>query len=151
MKAKMKCNILFPIATAVMAVVWMYKGFFEYGLWDATAGCPADGLFPVIIGAMLLISSIVNMAGSLKEEAVTFDKKALVLLTALVLIYITTEYIGFLPALFIFYVLWLFFFAKVGWKNTVIATVVMFAIVYFAFTVWLKIAFPTGMLFDMMR
>lgn len=149
MKAKMKINFLFPVATAVMAIVWMYKGFFEYGLWDETAGCPADGLFPVIIGGMLLIASIINVAGSLKEEAVIFEKKALVLLASLVLIYISVNYIGFLPALFLFYVLWLLFFAKVGWKNTVIAATVMFVIVYFAFTVWLKISFPAGMLFEL--
>lgn len=147
MKADIKLNFLFPIATAIMAVVWMYKGFFEYGLWDKGAGCPADGLFPVIIGAMLLIASLINMISSFKEEAVTFEKKALILLAALVLIYAFTKYIGFLPALFIFYVLWLLFFAKVGWKNTVIAAIVMFSIVYFAFSVWLKIPFPTGIFF----
>lgn len=151
MKTNMKLNFLFPAATAIMAIVWMYKGLFEYGLWDKSAGCPADGLFPVIIGAVLLLASVINIAGSFKEDAVIFDKKALILIAALVLIYVLTDYIGFLPALFIFYVLWLLFFARVGWKNTVIATVVMSAIVYFAFSVWLKIPFPTGMLFDMLK
>lgn len=151
MKANVKLNFLFPIATAIMAVVWMYKGLYEYGLWDKAAECPADGLFPVIIGVVLLAASIANIVSSFKEEAVTFEKKSLILLAALVLIYILTTYIGFLPTLFIFYVLWLLFFAKVGIKNTVIATVVMFAIVYFAFSVWLKIPFPTGTLFQMMK
>lgn len=151
MKSKMKVNVLFPIATAVMAIVWMYKGLFEYGLWDKAAKCPADGLFPVIIGGMLLIASIINFVNSFKEEGIAFDKKVAVLMAALVAIYVATPYIGFLPTVFIYYILWLLFFGKVGLKNTVIASVVMFAIVYGAFSFWLKIPFPAGMIFEALK
>lgn len=149
MKEKLKLNFLFPVATAIIAVVWIWKGIFEYGLWDAQAKTPADGLFPVIIAIVLLIASISNIITSFKEEAVTFDKKAGILIVALAAIYIAVKYIGFLPALFVFYVLWLKLFSKESWKNTIIATAVMFVIVYFGFTVWLKISFPTGLLFQM--
>ena len=47
-----------------MAAVWIYKGLFEYGLWDAQAKTPADGLFPVIIAIVLLIASISNIVTS---------------------------------------------------------------------------------------
>lgn len=149
MKEKLKLNFLFPVVTTLIAIVWIWKGIFEYGLWDAQAKTPADGLFPVIIAIVLLIASISNIIKSFKEEEVTFDKKALILIAALAVIYISVKYIGFLPALFIFYVLWLKLFSKESWKNTIIATAVMFVIVYFGFTVWLKISFPTGLLFQM--
>lgn len=151
MKTKIKLNFLFPLATAVMAIVWMCKGAFEYGLWDEASATPADGLFPLIIATVLLLASIVNIVTSFKEEPVTFDKKALILVAALAAIYIASKYIGFLPTLFIFYVLWLRLFGKVSWKHTIIATVVMFVIVYFGFSVWLKISFPMGSLFEMLR
>ena len=151
MKEKLKLNFLFPAATAVMAAVWIYKGLFEYGLWDAQAKTPADGLFPVIIAIVLLIASISNIVTSFKEKPVTFEKNALILTVTLAVIYIAVKYIGFLPALFIFYVLWLKLFSKVDWKTTIIATVVMCIIVYFGFSVWLKIRFEPGMLIQMFR
>lgn len=150
MKGKMKLNFLFPLVTAIGSVVWIYKGVLEYGLWDSAAGAPKDGLFPAVIAAVLLISSIFNIISSFKEEAVTFDKKAFILIAALVLVYFFTEYIGFLPALFIFYVLWLKLYAKVDWKTTIIATIAMFIIIYFGFVVGLQIRFPKGLLFKML-
>lgn len=150
MKGNAKINFLFPMATTVMAIVWVYKGLFEYGLWDEAARCPADGLFPVLIGSTLLVSSVINLVSSFKEDAIIFEKKALILLAALALIYILTPYLGFLPTIFVYYVLWLRLFAKVTWKNTIIATVVMFVIVYGTFSLWLKVPFPVGMIFEML-
>lgn len=150
MKGKVKLNFIFPVVTAILSVVWMYKGVFEYGMWDPASTSPKDGLFPFIIAAVLLVASIFNIISSFKEEAVTFEKNALYLVVAMAAIYIATEYIGLLPALFIFYVLWLKFYAKVDWKTTIIATAAMFVLVYFGFAVGLKIRFPKGLLFKML-
>ena len=149
MKGKVKLNVLFPIATAVVALVWIYKGVTEYGLWEASSS-PADGLFPCVIAAVLLLASVVNIINSFKEDGIAFDKRAMCLIAALALVYICTTYIGLLPALFIFYIGWLKLYAKVDWKNTIIATLVMFVIIYGGFQVGLKIRFPVGSLFKMM-
>ncbi len=148
MKAKLKLNVIFPIVTALGAVVWIYKGVTEYGMWDEASQSPADGLFPTIIAVVLLIASIVNIVNSFKEEPVTFSWKALILTAALAAVYIATEYIGLVPALFIFYVAWLKLYAKVDWKTTIIATLAMFVIVYLGFQKGLKIRFPVGSLFQ---
>ncbi len=150
MKGKIKLNFIFPVVTAILSVVWMYKGLFEYGMWDAASTSPKDGLFPFIIAAVLLIASIFNIISSFKEKPVTFEKNALYLVAALALVYFFTEYIGLLPALFIFYVLWLKLYARVDWKTTIIATVALFAVVYFGFAVGLQIRFPQGLLFEML-
>lgn len=150
MKGKVRLNFIFPVVTAILSVVWMYKGVFEYGMWDPSSTSPKDGLFPFIIAAVLLVASIFNIISSFKEEAVTFEKNALYLVAAMAAIYIATEYIGLLPALFIFYVLWLKLYAKVDWKTTIIATAAMFVLVYFGFAVGLKIRFPKGLLFKML-
>lgn len=148
MKKKLKLNFLFPLATAILSIVWIYKGVFEYGLWDAKSSSPKDGLFPSVVAAVLLVVSILLIIGSRKEEAVTFDRRALLLIACLALIYFLTPYLGFLPTLFIFYVLWLKLYAKLNWKTTILSTVVMFAIVYGAFSLWLKVRFPVGSLFQ---
>lgn len=144
---KVKLNFLFPLATLILSCVWIYKGVFEYGLWDETTSSPKDGLFPSVIAAVLLVVSVLLVISSFKEEAVTFDKRALVLICSLALIYFFTEYLGFLPCLLIFYVLWMKLFAKVEWKTTIICTVAMFVVIYGAFTMWLQVRFPAGLLF----
>ena len=144
MKGKLKLNFLFFLFMIVASAVWIYKGITEYGLWDSAAGAPKDGFFPVVIATVLLIASIFNFISSFKEEAVTVDWKACILLGAIVLVYFFTKYIGFLPALFVFYVLWLKLYAKVNWKTTIIATAAMFVIIYFGFGLGLKIRFPKG-------
>lgn len=150
MKGKIKLNFLLPGATTIISIVWIYKGITEYGLWDRTAGAPKDGLYPMVVACVLLAVSILNIISSFKEEAVTFNKKAFILFVALISVYFFTEYIGFLPALFIFYVLWLRLYAKVDWRTTIIATVAMFVLVYFGFGKGLKIRFPKGMLLKML-
>ena len=145
---KWKLNFLFPLVTAILSAVWIYKGVFEYGLWDAKSASPKDGLFPAVVAAVLLVVSILLVISSFKEEAVTFDRRALLLIGCLALIYFGTTYLGFLPCLFIFYVLWLKLYAKLSWKTTAISTAIMFAIVYGAFSMWLKIRFPVGLLFQ---
>ena len=146
MKSKIKLNIIFPLVTTVFSIVWIYLGIREYGLWDAASTSPKDGMFPTIIAIVLLVVSILNIFGSTKEEAVTFDRKTLYLIAALALIYFATEYIGLVTALMMFYVLWLKFYAKVNWKTILIASAAMFVLMYFGFEVGLKIQFPKGIL-----
>lgn len=148
MKRKIRVNILFPAVSALLSAVWIYKGILEYGLWDEVSKSPKDGFFPSLIALVLLIISILNMISSLKEKPVTFEKNALYLTGALALIYIATNYIGFLPALLFFYVLWLKLYAKTNWKTTALATFIMVVIVYFGFVVGLQIRFPKGLLFN---
>lgn len=145
---KLKLNFLFPLATAILSIIWIYKGVFEYGLWDPKSSSPKDGLFPALVAAALLIVSILLIIGSRKEEAVTFDRRALLLIVCLALIYFLTPYLGFLPTLFIFYVLWLKLYAKLDWKTTILSTAILFSIVYGAFSLWLKVRFPVGALFQ---
>ena len=147
---KIKLNFLFPLFTIVLSCVWIYKGIFEYGLWDPKSTSPKDGLFPALIAAVLLLVSIVLFFNSFKEEAVTFDKRAFLLVVCIAAMYFISKYLGFLPTLLVFYVLWLKLYAKCDWKTTILATVIMSAIVYGAFAVWLKIRFPVGTLFKML-
>ena len=150
MKEKLfKLNQLFPLATGILSVIWIYKGIVEYGIWDESMSGPADGLFPALIAAVLLVASIINLVGTFKEEPVTLDPKSFILTGSLIAIYFAAEYLGFLPTLMVFYVLWLKLFAKENWKNTIIATVAVFAVIYLAFSVWLKIPFPQGQLYEM--
>ena len=73
---------------------------------------------------------------------------AILLAACLAAIYFLVKYTGFLPTLFVFYILWLKLYAKCSWKTVMIAFVIMFAIVYGAFGLWLKVRFPAGILFE---
>ena len=57
--------------------------------------------------------------------------------------------IGFLPTLLLFYIFWLRMMEKMSVRTIIIATVVMTAIVYGTFSMWLKVPFPEGLLLEM--
>ena len=145
---RFKINFLFPLVTGILSVIWIVKGIFEYGLWDSSSQSPGDGLFPMIIAIVLLICSVINLINSFKAEPISLDKRAVLLAACLAAIYFLVKYTGFLPTLFVFYILWLKLYAKCSWKTVMIAFVIMFAIVYGAFGLWLKVRFPAGILFE---
>ena len=57
--------------------------------------------------------------------------------------------IGFLPTLLLFYIFWLRVMEKMPVRTIIIATVVMTAIVYGTFSMWLRVPFPEGLLLEM--
>ena len=78
-----------------------------------------------------------------------YDRPAIYLMIALVAIFFVSMLIGFLPTLLIFYIFWLRVMEKMPVKTIVISTVVVSAIVYGTFSVWLGVPFPEGLLFEM--
>ena len=59
-------------------------------------------------------------------------------------------FIGMLPTMAIFVVLWLKLLEKAPWKDTLIILAIVMAIVIGVFVVWLKVQFPEGLIFEML-
>ena len=60
---------LVPVMGAVMGAVFAYLGFTQLGFWDTTAGDgPMPGFFPSIMAIVLILSSILSLIQSFKEE-----------------------------------------------------------------------------------
>ena len=145
---KFNSKSVFALACIAIAVVWMYLGITKYGLWDPKEG-PLSGFFPTIIGGVLLISSALYFIRSFSMEGAKYEKGAIQLAIGMLVIFGVSYLIGFLPTLLLFYIFWLRMMEKMSVRTIIIATVVMTAIVYGTFSMWLKVPFPEGLLLEM--
>ena len=145
---KFNSKSVVALACIAIAVVWMYLGITKYGLWDPKEG-PLSGFFPTIIGGVLLISSALYFIRSFSMEGAKYEKGAIQLAIGMLIIFGVSYLIGFLPTLLLFYIFWLRMMEKMSVRTIIIATVVMTAIVYGTFSMWLKVPFPEGLLLEM--
>ena len=145
---KFNSKSVVALACIAIAVVWMYLGITKYGLWDPKEG-PLSGFFPTIIGGVLLISSVLYFIRSFSMEGAKYEKGAIQLAIGMLVIFGVSYLIGFLPTLLLFYIFWLRMMEKMSVRTIIIATVVMTAIVYGTFSMWLKVPFPEGLLLVM--
>ena len=146
---KFNSKSVVALACIAIAVVWMYLGITKYGLWDPKEG-PLSGFFPTIIGGVLLISSALYFIRSFSMEGAKYEKGAIQLAIGMLVIFGASYLIGFLPTLLLFYIFWLRVMEKMPVRTIIIATVVMTAIVYGTFSMWLRVPFPEGLLLEML-
>ena len=78
-----------------------------------------------------------------------YEKGAIQLAIGMLVIFGASYLIGFLPTLLLFYIFWLRVMEKMPVRTIIIATVVMTAIVYGTFSMWLRVPFPEGLLLEM--
>lgn len=146
---KLPAKVLIPILTAVIGIVFLYIGVFEYGFWDSEASKPTKGFFPVIIAVALIGLSILAFIHGLKGEKVAFVFKNWLIPICVVLIILSSYLIGLVLSLAVFLVLWLKVYEKQTLKVTLITLAVAMFIVVGCFQLWLGIDFPKGIILDM--
>jgi hypothetical protein len=135
------------LAFILIAVVWVYLGVTKYGLWDQKEG-PMSGFFPAIVGGVLLVASLIYFFRSFSLESAKIEKNAIQLIIGMLAILGVSYIIGFLPALLVFYIFWLRVMEKMPWRSIAVAAAVMIVIVYGTFSLWLRVPFPKGLLFE---
>jgi len=148
-KKKITSKMLIPAFTALVAVVFISSGYAKYGFWHPTRG-PLPGFFPVIIGSLLLVMSVLGFISSLKEEGTEYPLENWYPAFGTVLVMLATVVIGMLPSLALFVVLWLRWYEKYSWKTTLIVFAIIMGIVVGAFVFWLGVPFPKGIIYDML-
>lgn len=136
-----------PILTLAVGAVFLYFCLAEYGFWDEIKG-PTKGFFPAIIAICLILSSIVAIALSFKEQDASYPKANFLVIAAGFALYALSFLIGLLPALLLYLVLWLRLVEKTPWKITAILSVCVMATVIGVFSLWLDVQFPAGAIYD---
>ncbi len=140
-------NQVIPLATAVMAGVFIWLGLTKYGFWSETKG-PMSGFFPVVIASALMLVSIASFFQSFAEKKTVLPAINWLPALAVVLIIGASLLIGMVPSLALYVVLWLRYFEKYDWKTTLITTGAMMAIVIGCFVLWLGVPFPQGLIYE---
>lgn len=148
-KKKFNLRTLIPLATAIVALVFIVVGLKDYGFWKNQ---PTPGFFPIIIAVVLLASSIacfIQIARDKDSEEVKYNRNELMVMLGAAGIILCTFLIGLVPSCLIYILLWLKFVEHAPWKVVIIIEIIMAAIILGVFTAWLQIRFPMGLLGDL--
>lgn len=142
---KVTIRQLLPIIMALFGSIFAIVGFFQLGFWNKVDG-PMPGFFPSIMAIVMVVTSILALFQSWKEDKKTeYKKEEILVIAAGVGIFAVTFLIGLLPTIFLYVVLWLKLFEKESWKNTLIVLGVAAAISIGVFYIWLGVQFPLGL------
>lgn len=137
---------MIPIATAIVALVFIIVGLSEYGFWK---GQPTPGFFPIIIAVALLATSVISIVQILTGKGLTPVKYNLDELSVILgggAIILCTFLIGLPVSCFLYIFLWLRLVEHAPIKHIIIIELVIAFILIGVFTMWLQIRFPTGLL-----
>jgi len=135
---------IIPICTSALSILWIVMGLKKYGFWDEYKG-PKTGFFPTIIAFVMLGISIFALVTSGKSKKPEFDRGNWMAALGMLAMVLMSYVIGMELSILAFMLLWLKVYEKCSWKTTIIATVVVMAIVVGAFRFWLGIQFPMGL------
>lgn len=148
-KAKFNSRALIPIATAIIAAIFIGVGLKDFGFWDNQ---PTAAFFPIIIAVVLLATSILCLVQVLrgKEAAPIYNKNELMVILGGGGIIIGCYVIGLILSCLLYLFLWLKVIEKAGWKAIIIIEVFMAALILGVFVFWMQVQFPMGLLANLM-
>ena len=146
---KLKAKTLIPLLSVVLGGFWVYYGLTQpgHGFWHPIRG-PLAGFVPTLVAAVLTVIGVIGVIQSFKEkdEATPMERWTIVL--AAIVNFSLVFLFGMIPTLMLFVFVWLRFYEKVSWKNTITVLVIAFGIVYGAFVLWLRVNFPQGLILE---
>ena len=144
-KKKLNTRALIPVATAIVAIVFIAVGMIDFGFWD---GGPTPGFFPIIIAVVLLLASIasfIQVARDKDGKDVQYNRAELMVILGAAGIIIGSMVIGLILSCLVYLVLWLKLVEHAPWKHVIIIEASLAAIIIGVFVVWLQVQFPMGL------
>ena len=144
-RSKFNSRAVIPLATAIIALVFIGVGLKDFGFWDNQ---PTAAFFPIIIAVVLLLTSILCLVQVLrgKEEAPKYTKNELMVILGGGGIIIGCYVIGLILSCLLYLFLWLKFVEHSSWKVIIIIEVFMAALILGVFVFWMQVQFPMGLL-----
>ena len=143
----------------ISGLFWLFFGIFilggarrySFGSFQE----PGGGLYPTLLGSLMIIMAIFLLANSPKvkaEEGPAWDRQGgglrccLLTLCGLLIIPFLFHLIGFFPTMFLFIMFMMRIILPLPWVTAVATSVIASVGGYFLFGSWLKIQFPRGFL-----
>ena len=139
-----------PLLIIAVCAIFIQNGMSKFGFWDSSKG-PTAAFVPVIVCTLMMALCAVDFVKSFKDtKAVKYYKPEFIMILTGFVLLAAVHFIGMLPALAIFVVVWLKLMEKAPWKHIILILAIVMAIVIGVFVLWLKVRFPEGILFEML-
>lgn len=142
-------KVIIPILTLLIGSLWLTLGITEYGFW--TKKGPGGGFFSAMIASVLILTSIIAIYQSLKEEKVKYYITSSYPIIATVIITIFSIFIGLVSSIFLFAIVWLKFLEKYSWKFSLLVAFILMSVIYGVFILWLQVPLPKGYIFNLLN
>lgn len=141
---KINTKQIVPLSLVIMGTVFAAIGVFHLGFWHPENG-PQPGFFPTIMAIVMILTSIVALLQSFREnETADYKMDELSVVAAGVGIFVATFIIGLIPTVFAYLIIWLKVVEKSSWKATFLVLGVVAFISLGVFGAWLGVQFPLG-------
>jgi len=152
--------LVIEIILMIVSLYWAIAGSLEYGIWAGQA--PGGGLFPLIGGIMVFVCCTADIAyrvvkkqplNGVKDDSedqyimlgwVPRKLRPLAVTAYGFCSLFVLKYLGFIPCAFLTSGIWLIFISKRKILQSIITSVVVTAVLYGIFVLWLNIPFPKG-------
>ena len=143
-KTRFNSRAAIPIATAIVAAVFIGVGLKDFGFWE---GQPTAAFFPIIIAVVLLATSLLCLVQVLrsKEAAPVYNRNEFMVILGGGGIIIGCYVIGLILSCLLYLFLWLKFVEHAAWKAIIIIEVFMAALILGVFVFWMQVQFPVGL------
>lgn len=139
-----------PLLIAAVCAIFIYTGLNKFGFWNVSKG-PTAAFVPTIVCVMLIALCAIDFMKSFKDNGtVKYYKDEFIMILTGFIVLVAVHFIGMLPALAIFVVVWLKLMEKAPWKHIILILAIVMAIVIGVFVMWLHVNFPEGVLFEML-
>lgn len=148
-KKTLRAQAAIPLTTAILALVFLVVGVADYGFWSNQ---PTPGFFPIIIAAVLLVTSLVCLFQTFTTKdvkEVRYNRNELLVILGGAGIILGTYLIGLVASCLVYIFLWLKFIERAPWKVVITTELIIAAIALGVFTGWLQVRFPIGLLGDL--
>lgn len=148
-KKTLRAQAAIPLTTAILALVFLVVGVANYGFWSNQ---PTPGFFPIIIAAVLLVTSLVCLFQTFTTKdvkEVRYNRNELLVILGGAGIILGTYLIGLVASCLVYIFLWLKFIERAPWKVVITTELIIAAIALGVFTGWLQVRFPMGLLGDL--
>ncbi|MBS7526359.1 tripartite tricarboxylate transporter TctB family protein [Fusibacter paucivorans] len=143
--SKLNSKQIVPLAAITLAIIFLIVGITDLGFWDDSNG-PMPGFFPVIMGIIMIIASLLALYQSKSETKATYRAEDFLVILGAALLIAASFLIGLIPSALLYVVLWLKIIEKETWLTTFKVLLVIGTIVIGVFVLWLEVPFPKGII-----
>lgn len=144
---RINAKTILPVATAAIAMVFVYMGVAVFGFWDPVAG-PKSGFYPTLAGIVLLLISALTFYLSWSEKPPVFPRQDLLVAGGAFAFIMMSYVVGLMPSMVLYLMGWMKLVEKSTWSRALKITAAVGIVAYGVFGLWLEVPFPKGLLFE---